>query len=83
MGGAWARFGRSPVQTGISSPAREESVEVEVEMGMGEEIRGAGWIPWEVGGESCSLPGASAPQARVSTLAAASAVKPVRRRENI
>ena len=71
------------MQTGISSPAREEYVEVEVAKGMGEEIRGAGWIPWEEGGESCSLPGVSAPQARVSTLAAASAVKPVRRRENI
>lgn len=40
------------MQTGISSPAREEYVEVEVAMGMREEIRGAGWIPWEEGGES-------------------------------
>lgn len=58
-------------------------MEVEVAMGMGEVIRGAGWIPWEEGGESCSLPGASARQVRVSTLAAASAVKPVRRREDV
>ena len=52
-------------------------------MGMGEEIRGAGWILWEEGGESCSLLGASARQVRVTTLAAASAVKPVRRREDV
>lgn len=62
VGGAWAGFGNSPAQTGISSPAREEMG------GGGAGNRGgdprsprAGWIPWEEV-RSCSPPGAPAPR---------------------
>ena len=45
-------------------PVQPEKICVEVGMGMGEEIRGAGWVPWEEGGESCSPLGAPAPRLR-------------------
>lgn len=81
VGGAWARFGSSPEQTGISSSARKEKYEGGDGDGGGDQRSGVDPLG---GGRGVLLPACcSCPQAQISTLDAASAVKPVSGEERV